>query len=129
MIHRAILGAFERFIGIITEHFAAAFPTWLSPVQVKVIPVSDKSADYASGIAEKLDEQKIRVEVDNSNERIGYKIRQAQLEKVPYMMILGEAEANSNKVSIRKRNGEELKDLSYEEALSMIKTDIDNKNI
>ncbi len=129
MIHRAILGSFERFIGIITEHFAAAFPTWLSPVQVKVIPVSDKSADYASQIAEKLDDQKIRVEVDNSNERIGYKIRSAQLEKVPYMMILGEAEATSGKVSIRKRNGEEVKDLSYEEALSMIKSDIDEKRV
>ena len=127
MIHRAILGSFERFIGIITEHYAGAFPTWLSPVQAKVISVSEKSADYATSVAEKLDANGIRVEVDNSNERIGYKIRQAQLEKVPYMLILGENEANSGKVSIRKRNGEEIKDLAFEDAVSMIKTDIDSK--
>ena len=127
MIHRAILGSFERFIGIITEHYAGAFPTWLSPVQAKVISVSEKSADYATKIADRFDENGIRVEVDNSNERIGYKIRQAQLEKVPYMLILGENEANSGNVSIRKRNGEEIKDLSFEAAVNMIKADIDSK--
>ena len=127
MIHRAIFGSFERFIGIITEHYAGAFPTWLSPVQVKVISVSEKSADYATSVAEKLDAKGIRVEVDNSNERIGYKIRGAQLEKVPYMIILGENEANAGKVSIRKRNGEEIKDLSFDDAVSMIQTDIDTK--
>ncbi len=124
MIHRAILGSFERFIGIITEHFAGAFPTWLSPVQVKVISVSEKSAAYATSVAEKFDAQGVRVDVDNSDERIGYKIRLAQMEKVPYMIILGENEANSGKVSIRKRNGEEIKDLSFDDALSMIKKDI-----
>ena len=128
MIHRAILGSFERFIGIITEHFAGAFPTWLAPVQVKVISVSEKSAEYASKVAEKLDEAQIRVELDNSDERIGYKIRLAQLEKVPYMMILGENEANSGKVSIRKRNGEEIKDLSFDDAIKMIQEDISKKN-
>ena len=127
MIHRAILGSFERFIGIITEHFAGAFPTWLAPVQVKVISVSEKSADYASSIAEKFDNAGIRVEVDNSDERIGYKIRAAQLEKVPYMIILGENEANSGKVSLRKRSGEELKDLSFEDVTQMIKDDIEAK--
>ena len=127
MIHRAILGSFERFIGIITEHFAGVFPTWLAPVQVKVISVSEKSAEYASKIAEKLDENQIRVELDNSDERIGYKIRLAQLEKVPYMMILGENEANSGNVSIRKRNGEEIKDLSFDEAIKMINEDIISK--
>ncbi len=127
MIHRAILGSFERFIGIITEHFAGAFPTWLSPVQAKVISVSEKSAEYASKIGENFDNNGIRVEVDNSDERIGYKIRQAQLEKVPYMIILGENEANAKTVSIRKRNGEEIKDLKFEDALSMIKKDIDTK--
>ena len=127
MIHRAILGSFERFIGIITEHFAGAFPTWLSPVQVKVISVSEKSAAYADKIAEDFDNAGIRVEVDNSDERIGYKIRLAQMEKVPYMIILGENEANSGKVSIRKRNGEEIKDLSFDDALSMIRKDIANR--
>ena len=127
MIHRAILGSFERFIGIITEHFAGAFPTWLAPVQAKVISVSEKSANYASSVAEKFDEAGVRVEVDNSDERIGYKIRLAQLEKVPYMMILGENEANAGTVSIRKRNGEEIKDLLIADAIKLIKKDIDTK--
>ncbi len=129
MIHRAILGSFERFIGIITEHFAGAFPTWLAPVQVKVISVSAKSADYAQRVAGELDSRAIRVECDNSDERIGYKIRLAQLEKVPYMLILGENEMNSNKVSVRKRNGEELKDLEFDEFVRMIKEDIYEKRI
>ena len=129
MIHRAILGSLERFFGIITEHFAGAFPTWLAPVQLKVISVSEKSASYAEKVANSFDEAGIRVEVDNSDERIGYKIRLAQLEKVPYMMILGENESSANTVSIRKRNGEEIKDLSFENALSMIKEDIDSKRI
>ena len=129
MIHRAILGSFERFIGIIIEHFAGNFPTWLAPVQVKVIPVSEKSLDYAKKISEKLADSKIRVELDESDERIGYKIRNAQLEKVPYMMILGENEANAKTVSIRKRNGEEIKDLSLADACKMIKADIDEKKL
>ena len=129
MIHRAILGSFERFIGIMTEHFAGNFPTWLSPVQVKVIPVSEKSLEYAKKINSKLDELNIKVELDESNERIGYKIRNAQLEKVPYMFILGENEANNNTVSMRKRNGEELKDLSFEDAYKIIREDIDTKRL
>ena len=129
MIHRAILGSFERFIGIITEHFAGAFPTWLAPVQAKIISVSEKSAEYASKVAENLDAAGIRVELDNSDERIGYKIRLAQLEKVPYMMILGENESNAGTVSIRKRNGEEIKDLPFADALAIIKEDIDSKKL
>ena len=129
MIHRAILGSFERFIGIMTEHFAGNFPTWLSPVQAKVIPVSDKSLEYAKKINSKLDELNIKVELDESNERIGYKIRNAQLEKVPYMFILGENEANNNTISMRKRNGEELKDLSFEDAYKIIREDIDTKRL
>ena len=129
MIHRAILGSFERFIGIITEHFAGAFPTWLAPVQAKIISVSEKSAAYASKVAENLDVAGIRVELDNSDERIGYKIRLAQLEKVPYMMILGENESNAGTVSIRKRNGEEIKDLPFADALAIIKEDIDSKKL
>lgn len=129
MLHRAILGSFDRFIGIITEHFAGAFPTWLAPVQAKVISVSEKSAEYANKVASELEEKGIRVELDNSDERIGYKIRLAQMEKVPYMFILGENESSSGKVSIRKRNGEEIKDLSFEDAVSMINEDIVSKKI
>lgn len=127
MIHRVIYGSIDRFIGIITEHYAAAFPTWLAPVQAKVISVSEKSAAYAEKVAGEFENAKIRVEIDNSDERIGYKIRKAQLEKVPYMIILGENEANSGKVSVRKRNGEEIKDLSFDEALAMIQLDIQTK--
>ena len=123
MLHRAILGSFDRFIGIITEHFAGAFPTWLAPVQAKVISVSEKSAEYANKVAADLEEKGIRVELDNSDERIGYKIRLAQMEKVPYMFILGENESSSGKVSIRKRSGEEIKDLSFEDAVAMINWD------
>ena len=129
MLHRAILGSFDRFIGIITEHFAGAFPTWLAPVQAKVISVSEKSAEYANKIAADLEEKGIRVELDNSDERIGYKIRSAQMEKVPYMFILGENESSSGKVSIRKRIGEEIKDLSFEDAVAMIKEDVESKKI
>ncbi len=129
MIHRVVYGSIDRFIGIITENFAGAFPTWLAPVQVKVISVSEKSADYASEIFKKFQDKKIRVEVDNSDERIGYKIRKAQLEKVPYMIILGENEANAGTVSIRKRNGEEIKDLSLETAFDMINSDIAEKRL
>ena len=95
----------------------------------QVISVSEKSAEYASQIAEKFDDMGVRSEVDNSDERIGYKIRLAQMEKVPYMIILGENEANSGKVSIRKRNGEEIKDLAFEDAYKMIKEDIDSKRV
>ncbi|MBO5344863.1 MAG: threonine--tRNA ligase [Clostridia bacterium] len=129
MLHRAILGSFDRFIGIITEHFAGAFPTWLAPVQAKVISVSEKSAEYANKVAADLEEKGIRVELDNSDERIGYKIRSAQMEKVPYMFILGENESSSGKVSIRKRSGEEIKDLSFEDAVAMIKEDVESKKI
>lgn len=129
MIHRAILGSFERFIGIITEHFAGAFPAWIAPVQVKVICVSEKSKAYAEEIANWLDDMNVRVESDLSDERIGYKIRAAQLEKVPYMMILGENEANAKTVSIRKRNGEEIKDLTFADAAGMIVNDINSKKI
>lgn len=129
MVHRALYGSFERFIGIITEHFAGSFPTWICPVQAKVISVSEKSAEYAEKIANRFDEMNIRSEIDNSDERIGYKIRLAQMEKVPYMIILGENEASNGTVSIRKRNGEEIKDISFEEAYKMIKQDIDEKCI
>ena len=127
MLHRVIFGSLERFVGIITEHFAGAFPTWIAPVQLKVISVSEKSAEYASKVERFFDENGVRVEIDNSDERIGYKIRLAQLEKVPYMIILGENEANAGTVSIRKRNGEEIKDLSLEAALELINKDVKSK--
>jgi len=107
MIHRAILGSLERFIGIIIEHFAGAFPLWLAPVQASVLPLSEKFLDYGREVAAKLRTAGLRVEVDESNEKLGAKIRGAQLQKVPYMLVVGEKEAASGAVAVRKRSGEQ----------------------
>lgn len=103
MLHRAGYGSLERFIGILIEHFAGAFPTWIAPVQVKVIPVTENHLDYAKSVARTLSESNIRVEVEEANETLGYKIRKAQMEKVPYMLIVGDKEVKSHTVSIRSR--------------------------
>lgn len=103
MLHRAGYGSLERFIGILIEHFGGAFPTWIAPVQVKVIPVTEKHLEYAKSVAKTLSESNIRVEVEEANETLGYKIRKAQMEKVPYMLIVGDKEAKSHTVSIRSR--------------------------
>ena len=108
MIHRVVFGSIERFIGIITEHFAGAFPTWLAPVQVKVIPVSEKSMEYAQGVYDQLKAAGIRTELDRKDEKVGYKIRQAQLEKVPFMLVLGEKEAAEGKITVRSRDKGDL---------------------
>jgi len=108
MIHRVCFGSIERFIGILIEHFAGQFPTWLAPVQVKVLPISEKFADYAKEVADKLDAAGIRVQTDNRAEKIGYKIREARNERVPYIIVVGEKDKEVNKVSLRSRkNGEE----------------------
>lgn len=103
MLHRAGYGSLERFIGILIEHFGGAFPTWIAPVQVKVIPVTEKHLEYAKSVAKTLSESNIRVEVEEANETLGYKIRKAQMEKVPYMLIVGDKEVESHTVSIRSR--------------------------
>lgn len=108
MIHRVCFGSIERFIGILIEHFAGKFPVWLAPVQVKVIPVSEKSMDYATGVYEKLKAAGIRTELDHRDEKVGYKIRQAQLEKVPYMLVLGEKEAAEGAITVRSRDKGDL---------------------
>lgn len=108
MIHRACLGSIERFIGVITEHFAGAFPLWLSPEQVRILPVTDRAKEYAEKIAERLENLGIRSSVDNRNEKIGYKIRQAQLEKIPYFFIVGDKEVEDNTVSLRSRKDGDL---------------------
>jgi len=107
MIHRAILGSLERFIGIIIEHFAGAFPVWLAPVQATVLPLSEKFLDYAAEVARELKQAGLRVEVDNSNEKLGAKIRNAQLQKIPYMLVVGEKEVAARTVNVRKRTGGE----------------------
>lgn len=107
MIHRAGFGSIERFIGILVEHYAGKFPTWLAPVQVKVIPVSERHLGYAKQVAKDMNAAGLRVEVDERNEKLGYKIRGAQMEKVPYMLILGDKEEEAGNISVRQRDGEE----------------------
>ena len=115
MIHRVCYGSIERFIGILTEHFAGKFPTWLAPVQVKVLPVSDKSMDYAREVADALKAQKVRCELDDRNEKIGYKIREArQIDRVPYMLIIGEKEIESRTVSVRDRATDQTTNMTLE---------------
>ena len=108
MVHRAILGSFERFIGILTEHYAGAFPTWLAPVQARVIPISEKFADYARGVHERLRAAHVRSELDDRNEKLGYRIREAQLRKVPYMLVCGGREAEAGTVGVRHRTGDDV---------------------
>src|SRR5687768_4975953 len=107
-IHRAIYGSYERFIGILTEHYAGAFPTWLAPVQARVIPISEKFGEYARKVHERLRGARIRAELDDRNEKLGYRIRDAQLRKVPYMLVCGGREAESETVSLRHRSGDDL---------------------
>ena len=115
MIHRVCYGSIERFIGILTEHFAGKFPTWLAPVQVKVLPVSDKSMDYAREVADALKAQKVRCELDDRNEKIGYKIREArQIDRVPYMLIIVEKEIESRTVSVRDRATDQTTNMTLE---------------
>lgn len=129
MLHRALFGSMERFMGILIEHFAGKFPLWLAPVQVKVMPISNKFNDYAEKVSKKLEESGIRVRFDSRAEKIGYKIRQAQLEKVNYMVIVGEKEVETGKISIRKRNGEELKDQDLDKFIEDLKKEIEAKEI
>lgn len=126
MVHRAILGSFERFIGIITEHFAGAFPTWLAPVQVKLLPISDAQVEYSKKVKAEFEKQGLRVELDDRNEKIGYKIREAQLEKVPYMLVIGDKEVNENKVSVRSRKEGDIGAVLVDEFISKIKYEIEN---
>ncbi len=127
MIHRVVFGSIERFIGILIEHFAGKFPTWLAPVQVKVLPVSEKSHDYASGIYEQLKAAGIRVEIDRRDEKIGYKIREAQLKKIPYMLILGENESANGTISVRSRDKGDLGSANLADFISDIKKEIETK--
>ncbi|MCD8171299.1 MAG: threonine--tRNA ligase [Clostridiales bacterium] len=127
MIHRVCFGSIERFIGILIEHFAGKFPVWLAPVQVKVIPVSEKSMEYATGVYEKLKAAGIRTELDHKDEKVGYKIRQAQLEKVPYMLVLGEKEAAEGAITVRSRDKGDLGAAVLEDFIADIKKMVEAK--
>ncbi|WP_300344724.1 threonine--tRNA ligase [uncultured Oscillibacter sp.] len=129
MIHRVVLGSIERFIGVITEHFAGAFPVWLSPVQVKVLTVTDRADAYAAEAAAALDEQGFRVETDVRNEKIGKKIREATLEKVPYMLVVGDRDVEAKTVSVRTRAGEDLGAMSLEDFAAKLKAEVDAKTL
>lgn len=129
MIHRVVLGSIERFIGVITEHFAGAFPLWLAPEQVKILPISDKFHGYAEEVRQQLDMVGLRVSVDTRSEKIGYKIREAQLHKIPYMLVIGEKEVESGTVSVRKRGEGDIGAMSIADFIDSAKTDVAEKAI
>ena len=128
MIHRACFGSMERFIGILTEHYAGAFPTWMAPVQVKILPISEKHVEYAEKLAKQMHRDYVRVEVDDRSEKIGYKIRQAQMAKVPYMLVVGDKEVEEGTVNVRKHGGDELGSVPFEEFFNSIKIEIKERN-
>ena len=129
MIHRVVLGSIERFIGVITEHFAGKFPVWLAPVQAKVLPISDNYMDYAKEIYAKLDAAGIRVELDSRNEKIGYKIREAQLQRIPYMIIVGEKEKEAGTVAVRSRKDGDLGAMPLDDFLAKINSEIESMQL
>ncbi len=127
LIHRAIFGSFERFLGIITEHFAGAYPLWLSPVQVSILPISENEIEYAKDINQKLKAKGFRVELDLSSEKIGYKIRNAQLQKINYMIVIGKNEKEANVISVRSRNGEKIDNISLDEFCNKLSQEIESE--
>ena len=129
MIHRVVFGSIERFIGILTEHFAGAFPTWLAPVQVKFLPIADRHADYARGIMEKLEAKGIRCELDDRSEKTGFKIRAAQMEKVPYMIIVGDKDVEAGTVSVRSRKNGDEGATTVDEFVARIEKEIAEKSL
>ncbi len=124
MIHRALMGSMERFFGVLIEHYAGAFPTWLAPVQTVIIPITDKQHAYAKKLQDELKKRNVRVDIDFRNEKLGQKIREAQLQKTPYMLILGEKEEQAGQISIRKRSGEELKGKTLSDFIDLIGQDL-----
>ncbi len=129
MIHRVVFGSIERFIGVITEHFAGAFPIWLAPVQVKLLPIADRHHDYAFEIAKKLEAKGIRCEVDTRSEKTGYKIREAQLQKIPYMLLMGDKDIEGNCVSVRKRGEGDIGAMGIDEFVELAAKQIESKEI
>lgn len=127
VIHRAMLGSLERFLGVLIEHLSGNFPTWLSPIQAIIIPITDNHKDYAFEIYKQFKSKKIRIEVDESNDRMNAKIRNAQLRKIPYMFIIGDNEVSSKTVSVRTRKGEEINSTSIEGILEKINSEILNR--
>ena len=127
MVHRACFGSIERFIGILVENYAGAFPVWLAPIQVKILPISEKHMAYAAELRKKFKKAGIRVELDESNEKIGYKIRKAQIEKVPYMAVIGDKEVETGTVSVRDRAKGDLGAQRTDEFIAHIKDISDSR--
>ena len=127
MLHRVVFGSIERFIGVLIEHYAGAFPTWLAPVQVKILTISDKQKEYADELVKQFMKEGIRAELDDREEKIGYKIREAQLQKIPYMLIIGEKEVEANAVGVRARKEGDIGQMPVKEFISKIKEEIEEK--
>ena len=128
MIHRVVFGSIERFIAILTEHYAGAFPLWLAPVQAMIVPISENQAEYAHEVCGKLVSLGIRAEVDDRNEKMGYRIREAQLQKIPYMLVLGEKEKESGNVAVRNRKKGDLGVMSFEQLADKLQREIAEKS-
>ncbi|MDO4595242.1 MAG: threonine--tRNA ligase [Tissierellia bacterium] len=129
MLHRALLGSVERFLGILIEHFAGNFPLWINPEQIRIIPVSDKYKEFADKLSARLQKEGFRVKVDSRSEQVGYKIRQAQLKKANYMLVVGENEEQSGKLQVRRRDGQEIKNVEIEVFINKLKEEKDQKMI
>jgi threonyl-tRNA synthetase len=128
MIHRALMGSLERFFGVLIEHYAGAFPLWLAPVQAEILTISERYTDYAVTLSERLRSEGIRSEVNVENEKIGYKIRNATLRKVPYLVIIGDKEVTEQKVTVRKLSGENIGPFTIDEFIGIIEDRVKNKS-
>jgi threonyl-tRNA synthetase len=129
MVHRALYGSIERFFGILVEHYAGAFPVWLAPVQAIVLPITDRSLDYAQQVQKQLNAAGFRTELDGRNEKINFKIREAQLQKIPYMLVIGDREAQNEQVSVRNRKHGDLGAVAFDEFLKRLSEVVSNKNL
>jgi threonyl-tRNA synthetase len=129
VIHRAPFGSLERFIGILIEHFADAFPTWLAPMQAAILPITDAQAEYAANLQRRLAAKEIRSTLDDRNEKIGYKIREAETKKIPYMLVVGAKEAENNTVAVRKRRAGDLGSMPIEAVIDKIAEEIQSKRL
>ena len=129
MIHRALMGSLERFFGVLIEHYAGAFPVWLAPVQVRILTIAERHADFAANLSERLKAEGFRSELDVENEKIGYKIRNATMMKIPYLFIIGDTEVSEGKITVRKRSGENIGQFTVEEFIEIIKDKVSTKSL
>jgi threonyl-tRNA synthetase len=129
MIHRALLGSIERFFGVLIEHYKGAFPVWLMPEQVRILTISENQKDYAENIATKMLENNIRVKINEDDEKLGYKIREAQMDKIPYMLVIGDKEKENNTISIRTRQNKTLTITSLDDFIELVLTKVANKDL